>query len=229
MAIRLPWAGTSRALGVLAVSGLLLSLGSATAQAAPATATCRAVALPLPAGTSLSSVNGGAPTGHYLAGEAQYPGGGIGVLWRDGRLVPIDESPLAPDVGVDFNAVNSRGVVVGERMTDFNSFHTDAFVYRAGRFTWLPAPNLGEETHAVSINSRGDVVGNAFDGANWLPVEWPANRPGTVRVLPTPGGAFVGGIDEDGTVVGYLTPWPPGIPVRVAGPWRSARAADSRG
>lgn len=66
----------------------------------------------------------------------------------------------------------------------------------------------------MAINSRGDVVGNAFGATGWKAVEWPADRPGTVRVLTVPGGAggLATGIDENGTVVGYLTPWPPGTP-----------------
>ena len=205
----------ARVLGTMAVAGLLVPFAPGAAQAAPtAAATCRSVAMPVPAGSIFSSVNGGDSSGRYLVGAAESYGSSTGLLWVDGRLKPIDQSPLAPYVQVQFNAVNRRGVIVGERMIDESSFHTDAFVYRGGRFTLLPAPNPGDETHALAVNSRGDIVGDAFTASGWQPVEWQAARPGTVRVLSTPGGGggFATGIDEDGTVVGYLTPWPPGTP-----------------
>jgi uncharacterized membrane protein len=210
MAIRGRQALLPRVLGMAAALGLLVAFAPATAHAAPASATCQSIALPTPEGTTYSTVYGGDPTGRYLVGS----GGGQGLLWVDGRLVPIDQSSLAPDILVQFNAVNRHGVFVGERMTDPNSFHTDAFVYHDGHFTMLPAPGAGDETHAVAINSRGDIVGSAFGATGWQAVEWPADRPGTVKVLTTPSGAtgLANGIDEDGTVVGYLNPWPPGTP-----------------
>jgi hypothetical protein len=115
---------------------------------------------------------------------------------------------------VQFDAVNSQGVFVGLRTTDDTSFHTDAFVYRHGRFTLLPAPDPGDPTSAVAIDARGDIVGDAIGPDGWEPVEWPANRPGSVRVLPTPGDGwgFATGVDEDGTVVGYLNDTSSGIP-----------------
>ncbi len=200
-----------RALGLITITGLLVTLAPAAAQAKPASTACRTVAVPVPAGTTTSSINGGDPTGHYLVGVAYHVGGTTGLLWHDGRITQIDASVLTPYVQADFNDVNRHGVVVGERMTDYNSFHTDAFIYQSGRFTLLPAPHPGDETHAVAINSHGDVVGNAFTATGWHPVLWPANRPGTVRVL-TAGNAFATDIDENGTVVGYLEPYPDGTP-----------------
>lgn len=185
------------------VAGLLTP---AVAQAA--TTHCRAVALPAPAGT-FSTVNGGDRTGRYLVGRVNYPDRSAGALWRHGRFTEIDASSLG-GVQVDYHDVNRHGVVVGERMTDFGSFHTDAFTYRRGKFTLLPALRAGESTEALGINSRGDVVGNSI-GNGFTPVVWPANRPGTVRALSPAAGRAMG-IDEDGSVVGYLAPFPPGTP-----------------
>lgn len=175
--------------------------------------TCRAVALPTPAGT-FSTVTGGDRTGRYLVGRVNHPDRSAGALWRHGRFTEIDASSLG-GVQVEYHDVNRHGVVAGERMTDFGSFHTDAFTYRRGTFTLLPALRAGESTEALGINSRGDVVGNSI-GNGFTPVVWPANRPGTVRALALPGGHTAGGramgIDEDGSVVGYLAPFPPGTP-----------------
>ena len=190
-------------LAAAVVAGLL------TPAAAQAEArACRTVVLPTPAGTS-STVTGGDLTGRYLVGRVNYPDRSAGALWRHGRFTEIDASPLG-GVQVEYHDVNRHGVVVGERMTDFGSFHTDAFTYRRGTFTLLPALRAGEPTEALGINSRGDVVGNSI-GNGFTPVVWPANRPGTVRALaPATGRAM--GIDEDGSVVGYLAPFPPGTP-----------------
>jgi uncharacterized membrane protein len=150
-------------------------------------------------------VEGGDPTGRFLVGEVVYPAESrsVGALWRNGRFSEIDASSV-PAVRVTYHDVNSRGVVVGERMTDFSSFHTDAFTWRAGKFTFLPPLNAGDDTEALGINSRGDVVGNS----SGTPVVWPAR--GGVRGLTGYGRAT--GIDEDGTVVGYLRPYPSGTP-----------------
>jgi uncharacterized membrane protein len=173
---------------------------------------CGAVPLPVPAGTT-SAVIGGDLTGRYLVGVVNYPDRRVGALWRNGQYSEIDTSSI-PNVQVDFHDVNRDGVVVGERMVDTQTFHTDGFIYRAGKFTFLPALRPGDSVQAIGINSRGDVVGNSF-GDGWRPVVWPADRPGTVRALPIPAGvtsALAAGIDEDGSVVGVLTPYPPGTP-----------------
>jgi hypothetical protein len=199
-------------LAAAVTAGLLVPLVSTVAQADPA---CRTVALPTPAGTT-STVTGGDLTGSYLVGLVTYPDRTAGALWRDGRFTEIDASSIQ-HAQVDYHDVNRHGVVVGERMTDFQTFHTDAFIYRGGKFTFLPALRAGDSTEALGINSRGDVVGNSVGNGNgWRPVVWPADEPGTVRLLSFPAGhpgdGRAVGIDEDGSVVGYLSPYPPGTP-----------------
>ena len=203
-----------RILGMVAAFGLLIAFAPGEAQAAQVSTACRSVGLAVPAGTTESAVYGGDAAGRYLVGVGFHSGGSDGLLWVDGQPVSINQGSLSPYIQVQFNAVNSRREIIGERMTDETSFHTDAFVYRNGRFTLLAAPSPGESTEALAINSRGDVVGDAQGSAGWQPVEWSAARPGTVRVLATPGtgGGFASSIDEDGTVVGHLTSSSPGVP-----------------
>jgi uncharacterized membrane protein len=204
-------------LAAAVAAGMLMSLTPAVAQATTTAPhrSCRAVALPAPAGT-LSTVTGGDPSGRYLVGQVTYPDvpRQAGALWRHGRYSEIDASSLQ-NVQVNYHDVNRNGVVAGERMTDHNTFHTDAFTYHAGTFTLLPALRAGESTEALGINARGDVVGNSI-GNGTTPVVWPADRPGTVRALPLPDGQPASGralgIDEDGAVVGHLAPYPPGTP-----------------
>ncbi|HEX6352690.1 hypothetical protein [Actinophytocola sp.] len=206
---------------VLVAAGAVALLAPLTAAAAqadqppPPGVACQSIPLPVPAGTS-SEVTGGDPTGRYLVGHVREPNGSsrVGALWNNGQHTAIDASSI-PNAQMDYHDVNRHGVVVGERMTDHQTFHTDAFTYRDGKFTFLPALRPGDSTQALGINSRGDVVGNS-SGDGWTPVVWPANRPGTVRVLPMPSGhqgdGKAVGIDEDGSVVGYLSPYPPGAP-----------------
>lgn len=208
-----------RAFMMTAAAALLVSSAPAAAEAqatsapAKATAACRSIALPVPAGTTESSVNGGDSTGRYLVGVGFSSGGSEGLLWVDAQLKPINQRPLAPYVQVQFNAVDRKGAIVGERLTSYASLHTDAFVYRNGRFTLLPAPHRGDSTEALAIDSRGDIVGDATGIAGRQPVEWQADRPGTVRVLSTAGQGtgIADGIDQDGTVVGYLGSYPTSI------------------
>lgn len=143
--------------------------------------------------------------GRYLAG-----------VWVDGQVQVVDTSALRPYVDIYVNDVNSHGMVVGYRLTDTSEFHTDAWVYQAGRARALPALHPGDSTWASAINSRGhrgDIV-----GTNRSPfvygsqaVLWPADQPGTVRELTVSGDSpdVVDGtdIDDDGTVLGNVGPW----------------------
>ncbi|HET9171271.1 MAG TPA: hypothetical protein VFN97_17660 [Actinospica sp.] len=202
-----------RVFGMVAAVGLLVgpapgaALAASAGKAGPVWSSCRSVDLPVPTGTTESAVYGGDPSGRYLVGVGFHVGGGDGLLWVRGRLEPVNQSALTPYVQVEFDAVNSGGEIVGYRMTNETSFHTDAFFYLHGRFTLLPAPSPGDATKAVSINARGDIAGVAIGPNGWHPVKWTAaSRYRTVRVLPTPGGgnAYASGIDTDGTIVGYL-------------------------
>lgn len=197
-----------------ALSLIVFAQGAASAtsavsatSSASGSSTCRSVDLPVPTGTTESAVYGGDPSGRYLVGVGFRSGGSDGLRWVGGRLRPIDQRPLEPYLQVQFNAVNSNGEIVGYRMTNASSFHTDAFIYRDGRFTLLPAPSPGYATEALAINARGDVVGIATGSDGQIPVEWSIGRHGAVvRVLATPSGdaAIASGIDTNGAVVGYL-------------------------
>jgi hypothetical protein len=163
-------------------------------------------------------VTGGDHSGRNLAGEAMTSKGLGGtvtaVQWFDGQLSVVDTAALAPYIGLNVTDVNSNGVVVGNRMVNSSSFHTDAWVYQNGAVSLLPALIPGGATTATAINSRGDVVGSSQDPAQGGPltraVIWPADQPGTVRELvpdlavPAPVQATAVDVDEDGTVLGFL-------------------------
>jgi hypothetical protein len=177
---------------------------------------CRMSPLPVPAGVQYSEVAGGDHTGRYLVGGGTTFDGTqlrrVGLLWVNGKVTELNTDALAPYAEVKITDVNSHGVVIGNRITDFSTFHTDAWVYRNGRFALLPGLKPGDATNAVAINRRGDIVGTSedysVDPVVFHAVIWSADRPGGPREL-TVGGqspAWATGIDidDDGTVLGQL-------------------------
>lgn len=210
--------------GVAGFAGALLVLPlTATATGAPPVSelpapapVCEMVRLPVPPDVTGSQVTGGDHTGRYLAGEGLVSDGvestRIALQWVHGQVRVVDTSALRPYVDVHVSDVSSHGAVVGYRLTDASEFHTDAWVYQAGRARVLPALHPGDSATAVAINSGGDIVGTnagTVDGVyrEWA-VLWPADRPGTVRELIVIGESpqVVKGvdIDDDGTILGFV-------------------------
>jgi uncharacterized membrane protein len=182
------------------------------ASAAAAAGRCRGIALAT-LGHQYTELTGGDPSGRYLVGWGLRPGDTYdfdAVLWTNRAPQRLDTDSLRPYVNVVATGVNRHGVSIGYRTVDNSSFHTDAWLYRNGRFTMLPGLAAADATTPVAINSRGDVAGTDLTGTApvWHGVVWPADRPGTVRELTIPGQPenwiFADGIDEDGTVLGHL-------------------------
>lgn len=204
-----------RGAGVV-VSVLALMAWPATADAATGPdaagttgAACRMRVLPAPNGAWGTRVTGGDHSGRHLVGEATLDETAFtrfGVHWVDGHVRVVDTGALQPYVQVWFADVSSHGVIVGTRLNDTGAFHTDAWVYRDGVARVLPALTPGDDTEAVAVNSRGDVVGTSR-GTTSRVVLWPADRPGTVRELTTTDQSTYGwgvDIDDDGTVLGFM-------------------------
>lgn len=187
-------------------------LGAVTAvvpvSTASATASLEMERLPVPAGVENSEVKGGDHTGRFLVGAGVRFDGGqwtqVVLRWESAAVSELDTAALAPYVLVEAADINKDGVIVGRRIADYSTFRSDAWIYRDGDFFLLPGLEPTDETAAVAINARGDVVGRSGPRA----VVWPADQPGTVRELavdpslPMP----VTGvdIDDDGTVLGFL-------------------------
>jgi hypothetical protein len=196
--------------GAVAVAALGALTVAAPAQAAPAQAappgtTCTISTLPVPAGTTRSGVNTGDPSGRYLVGDAAVIVNGYStfanLVWVDGQLRDV---PLPWPDGV-IRGVNSHGSLIGFRSGTGGVQR--AWVSRGGRFVDLPTAYPGDAAYPAAINARGDVLGLEYgptSGPSHV-VRWPANRPGTVRVLAVPDGVLGGqpmDIDDDGTAVG---------------------------
>jgi hypothetical protein len=196
----------------VAVAATVFAVLPATAVAASGN-TCRTVPLPVPTGVVTSQVTGGDHSGRYLVGEGyEFDGTQYtfrGLLWLHGQVATVATAALAPYAQVNLTDVNREGTVVGFRTTDFTTFHTDAWLFRDGRFTLLPGLAPTDSTRAVAVNSLGDVVGTSEDDtvnpAALRAVVWPADQPDRAREL-VPGASFSTGvdIDDDGTALGLL-------------------------
>ena len=150
------------------------------------------------------------PSGRYIVGFRLAGEKSTVVLWTDGerRDLAVDGSPVA---------VNANGVIVGYSGSDDTS---SAWIYRDGHATPLPKPTGYGGTMVLGVNTRGDAVGYAMQGAldRNVPVYWPADQPGTVRKLTVPSNLGdhsmsamrASGINDDRTIVG----WARGVPVR---------------
>jgi len=214
--------------GLAGVAGVLLGVSPAAAVAAGAQTEartpapqCQMVHLPVPPNVINSEVTGGDHTGRQLAGRGLVPtaDGGtsqIALQWIDGHPRVLDLSALQPYVDFSVNDAGGPGLVVGSRLNDTSWFHRDAWVYQAGQARVLPALHPGDDTVAVAVNARGDILGNdsgSVDGVyrQWA-VLWPADRPGTVREMRLTGESSPGvtaiDIDDDGTILANVGPRP---------------------
>lgn len=189
---------------------------------------CNRVPLQLPAGTVDGSVFAGDPSGRFVVGLAHRKptlertatddfaiGPDTGhhlVLWDGGQPSVLHPPTAGWLVGID---VNAAGTVALALIADHRTAaaRTLNWVYREGTFTPLTAP--GRWHTAQDIKARGDVVAAWHDAEGvHPPLVWPAGAPDQPRLQSggDPGDGFVvqvGGIDDDGTVVGTATrAWP---------------------
>jgi hypothetical protein len=181
----------------------------AVTQAPPSKApamTCSVQQLSTPAGQGPKAIVSGAdPSGRYLVGRT-YPGGRpTTVIWKDRRP---KQAPMAGSDPVLYD-ITSTGVAVG---SSFFGDKTAAWIYADGTFTRL----AGSDAQALSINERQTIVGSV----RGKPVLWraPGDQP-TNLALPGPQWTgMASGIDEDGTIVGSVSPKKDGL--RVGALWR---------
>jgi hypothetical protein len=134
-----------------------------------------------------------------IAGAARYA-----ALWDNGSLVHA-----ATTTTYGFNDINKAGIAgwstqSGRRVaTRFD---------RAGKADPLPNDPQWTSSTAVAVNDRGDIAGWAtVQPSRHVALVWPANAPGTFRVLPTAkpltSPPQVTDIDELGRVTAGLDFW----------------------
>ena len=206
----------TRGVSFAVLAGALVAVPAATSVASATSAgpklsltagvACQMSPLPVPEGVRYSEVTGGDHSGRYLAGDGTAFDGTqprqVSLLWIKGEVSELNTDPLAPYAEVHVTDINAHGIAIGNRVTDFSTFHTDAWMYSNGDFTLLPGLKPTDATNAVAINKRGEIVGTSEDDSVDPVVShaviWSADNPGSVREL---------------TVDGQSPPWATGIDI----------------
>ena len=163
---------------------------------------CTLQRLPVPAGQPPKSlVTGGDPTGRYVLGRS-YPGGQSHplLIWDNGQVRTVAMTGQDQEL-VDINSTGT--VAVGNSFVGPKSDQETAWVYHDGVMTRLP----GNDTSVAGVNDRGVMVGQA----GGKPVTWasPTSAP-TALSVPAGWTGAVSAIDENGTMVGSVSPSGPG-------------------
>ncbi|MDQ7803824.1 hypothetical protein Q5425_08770 [Amycolatopsis sp. A133] len=189
--------------GVLATVAIAVAaLGAGPAQAATGRLGWQPALLPLPAGAD--------PAGHgYLTasdGHGEYTGSFIVggklqvVSWRGGK--PVLRG--VPD-GFEWAMVQGEdgaGRVYGDAI-DYDAGGVRSFVLDASGFHLRETPAGYQEAQTTAVNTRGDVLGQVFDGdpAHNGAIVWPADGSAPVIIPATHEYEYPMGIDDDGTVL----------------------------
>ena len=115
-------------------------------------------------------------------------------LWENGTIV--DLGVLPGDSSSFAAAINNRGVIIG---TSSSGARGRAFIWDKGIMSELPGLD-GEDTRALDINNRGQVVG--YSGVR--PVMWENDIPSPLETLPNSISGAAVAINNNGDIVGRL-------------------------
>ncbi|GGM47719.1 hypothetical protein ACFFX1_45545 [Dactylosporangium sucinum] len=142
------------------------------------------------------------PTGRIVVGSASEQGGGDLVRIENGRSERI--SPPGGASGSGPIAVNRAGDVL------FRTGQGRLGLYRGGTFTTVPTPDGERLVSMAGLNNHGEVAMtlNSIErgGADVRAAVWRRDHPARPALLATPDGwsSSAIGINDDGTVAGYL-------------------------
>jgi hypothetical protein len=100
--------------------------------------------------------------------------------------------------------VNASGVVIGNVESS-----GAGWVYRNGKVSMLPQYH-GQPTTPIGIDARGDILGETI-GKTQISVIWPADHPGTPRLLQ-PANLIATSMSDTGLVGGAIGPFDKGAP-----------------
>lgn len=152
-------------------------------------------------GTHLSFARGVNNSGDVVGGYFGDDGNEHGFLLRHGLLTTLD-APFAGSLGTQLNAINDSGTIVGTWVDGAITAH--GFVYENGNFARLDYPGA-LDTFPLSINARGDIVGNWDADQSTVGHGFVFSR-GQIFSIDEPDaiqdGTAANGISEKGLIVG---------------------------
>ncbi|GAA0644794.1 hypothetical protein GCM10010174_79800 [Kutzneria viridogrisea] len=173
--------------------------------ASAAACTWRPTALPVPTDVSGSTVY--ATDGHGIYAGVAERGEYHFVLWKNGKLTDFGNLVGHTSSMHSVDGVNSAGTLVGSEGVRGHYPVPQALRSTGDKVELLPGKGI---SRAYAINEHGDIVGFGSvpdsSGQNrLLPVRWPADRPGTMEVLPGLPADWLNAaavdMDADGTVL----------------------------
>jgi hypothetical protein len=186
--------------GVLATVAIAVTaLGvPVSADAAAIRIPWRPTVLPLPPGAGAGTLTGSNGKGEYTG---TFPINGVTqvVSWRNGQ--PVVRGVPSGYERVDANDENSSSVVVGT-IHDYESMTSWTYTLDASGYHIKDNPAGYQEVTGVAINTRGDVVGEAYrPGGTWAVVLWRADGSAPVVIPETGDVSSPRDLDDDGTIL----------------------------
>lgn len=191
----------TRAAAVVTAVTATAALGALPAQAATIGIPWRPTVLTTPSG-SVGSIAGSDGKGEYT-GTFTVDGVTQVVSWRGGSVQPIIRGLPAGYEGARATDENAAGTVVGIA-DDWDSMVSRVFTLDAAGFHLKDVPAGYDYAYGRAINTRGDVLGNAFQsggGGGSAAVLWPAGGGAPVVIPQTTELWTARDLDEDGTIL----------------------------
>jgi hypothetical protein len=186
--------------GVLATVAIAVTaLGvPASANAVAARIPWRPTVLPLPPGAGAGNLTGSDGKGEYT-GTFRVNDVTQVVSWRNGQ--PFLRGVPSGYERVDANDENSSGVIAGT-IHDYETFTSRTYTLDASGYHIKDNPAGYQEVTGVAINTRGDVLGEAYQpGVPRAVVLWRADGSAPVVIPETGDVSSPRDLDDDGTIL----------------------------
>ena len=184
--------------GVLATVAIAVTALGAPADAAAIRLAWRPTILPLPPGAGAGNITGSDGKGEYT-GTFRVNDVTQVVSWRNGQ--PFLRGVPSGFERVDANDENGSGVVVGT-IHDYETFTSRTYTLDASGYHIKDNPAGYREVTGVAINTRGDVLGEAYQPrVGSAVVLWRADGSAPVVIPETGDISNPRDLDDDGTIL----------------------------
>ncbi|WP_329052100.1 hypothetical protein OG738_06630 [Amycolatopsis sp. NBC_01488] len=184
--------------GAIATAAIAVTALGVPADAAAIRIAWQPTVLPLPPGAGAGTLTGSDGKGEYTG---TFPVNGVTqvVSWRNGQ--PIVRGVPSGYDRVEANDENSSGVVAGTIDVDA-SMISRTYTLDASGYHIKDVPAGYDSVFGVAINTRGDVLGEAYKfGAAGAVVLWRADGSAPVVIPETTDISSARDLDDDGTIL----------------------------